>query len=68
MSGFYAGFVLSAHSTRHATPAQFADAAEGVYWHSHGLAWQANETHIWFSGSSRSPIPMARLYYLAGVR
>lgn len=49
------------------TPHQFADAAEGVYWHARGMQWNTNGTHIVFAHTDRPPVPMARLHYLAGV-
>lgn len=59
--------LLTAHLVTPITPLQFADASEDIYWHSNGMEWEMNDTHIVFPGSRRPPIPMKRLYFLAGV-
>lgn len=51
-----------------ATTAGFVDAADGVYWHSGGMRWAVNGTHVIFPRAPwRRPVPLRELYFLAGV-
>ena len=67
VSNLHRMFLLALVATFGITPFEFADATEGIYWYSNDMIWSANNTHIYFPGTARPPVPLKRIRFLSGT-
>ena len=60
-------FLLALVSNLGVSPFQFADATEGIYWHSNDMVWSVNHTHIHFPGTARPPVSLKRIHNMLWI-